>query len=100
WKLLATLHTPQTPQLHRKITTPIYDSLCPVADVCTTATKNDSHVPGREVMRHDHLVNVSCSCSPRESGRGNQCRESNGKLALNAMMPAMLTPRLANPTSA
>lgn len=27
-------------------------------------------------MRHDHLVNVSCSCSPREGGRGNQCRES------------------------
>src|SRR5438094_1601627 len=34
-----------------------------------THWQNDSHVTRREIMRHDHLVNVPCSCAPGERKR-------------------------------
>ena len=34
--------------------------------------KNQSHIPGRKIVRRDHLVNVTASCAERESRRRNQ----------------------------
>ncbi len=51
-------------------------------------------------MRHYHLVDVPCSCSHEKAEGGINVANRNGKLALNAITPAIPTPELANPTSA
>jgi hypothetical protein len=51
-------------------------------------------------MRDDHLVNMAARRAHEKAQGGISVANRNGKLALNAMTPAIPTPRLANPTSA